>query len=126
MTLSSSEFESEFLRQVEEHIDTKLDDTTERFTEKLDSIADSVASLADSVKTLTERDIRIQEREFRQTETNKELKCMLQDVKEKVYKIELERAKESQSRLFLYRYWPSMLVLMNVVLSGSVVYLVFT
>lgn len=126
MTLSSSEFEREFLRQVEEHIDTKLDDTTERFTEKLDSIADSVASLADSVKTLTERDIRIQEREFRQTETNKELKCMLQDVKEKVYKIELERAKESQSRSFLYRYWPSMLVLMNVVLSGSVVYLVFT
>lgn len=81
--------------------------------QELGQMASSVGKLADSVQTMVEHEIRRQEREDRQSETNRVMGARIQDLEQYRRNDELEKAQGKQMREFLQARWPWLMVLMS-------------
>jgi hypothetical protein len=82
----------------------------------------STDKIASNMATLTEFMIRSEENRTRQNEINQHVQMTLDTHSEEIQTIKLERAREEQSRNFIMKYWPWLLVV-AVVVVGAVSYL---
>lgn len=79
-------------------------------------LAKSTTEMNDSVKKLVEAEIRRQERDTRQEELNIKTNKRLIQLEQWQHDLEIQRAKESQGRVVITKYW---WVLLLVALSAT-------
>lgn len=83
-----------------------LDEMTSRELQRnIQLMAESITQLSNNVSTLVESDIRRQERESRQQEFNNQIRDRVHVLENWQKDIEINRAKESQGREVLMKYW---------------------
>lgn len=83
-----------------------LDEMTSRELQRsIQLMAESMTQLSNNVSTLVESDIRRQERETRQQEFNDQIRERVHDLEGWKQNLEVSRAKESQAREALQKYW---------------------
>lgn len=79
--------------------------TSRELQRNIQLMAESITQLSNNVSTLVESDIRRQERETRQQDFNNQMRDRVHDLEGWRKDIEISRAKESQGRDMLNRYW---------------------
>ena len=85
--------------------------TAREMHRSIQTMAESITQLSNNVSTLVESDIRRQERETRQQDFNNHARGRLESLEEWKREMEISRAKESQGREILQKYWPILLAL---------------
>lgn len=88
-------------------------------SESIESSVRSTEKLADSLTKLVEDNIRRQEREYSQKSINTNIDGRLTKLEDFREKNLISRATESQSRNFLFKYWPH---LFGIIVIGSILF----
>ncbi len=85
--------------------------TSRELQRDMQTMAKSITQLAENISKLVESDIRRQERESRQQEFNEQMRNRVRNLEDWKQCIDISRAKESQGRDFLMKYWPILLLI---------------
>ncbi|CAH9016421.1 hypothetical protein VP137E351_P0061 [Vibrio phage 137E35-1] len=92
------------------------DNDTEEMTSRelqrdMQTMTNSITQLSENISKLVESDIRRQERDLRQQEFNDQIRDRVHDLEDWKQDIVISRAKESQGRDILMKYWPLLLLI---------------